>query len=406
MSLYKLCTCFAACVILVSSLQAQEAETGPATNPPISDQRGKLPEASAEEQQEFEKAFTEFFRVRQQLGAALAEQEDVYIRYVNREDRTPAARKKYFENRQQVRQLMDQTYRAALDVTKTGVLNEQLVRFIVTMVQHRIKTDYYDADTFEGAAKMLDADQNMQFLFSAAARSAIVVGEFDSAERLYQPLIQAEDVPEIDAIMYSNLDSYREQWNEEQRIREQDEKEDRLPRVKLETTQGDVVLELFLDQAPNTVANFVQLVESGFYDGLDFYQVIDHILALTGDPMNNGSGNSGKYIQDEHDRKDSRHAFRGSLLMAKLPTENSGEFVPNSASSQFAILLLPIASASEQQTVFGRVIEGMDVVSRLRRVDPNKEKQKGEILLPADSIIEATVIRRPENMPEPEYINP
>ncbi len=184
----------------------------------------------------------------------------------------------------------------------------------------------------------------------------------------------------------------------------QEETDDRLPRVKLETTQGDVVVELFLDQAPTTVANFIRLVEEGFYDELDFYQVIDHVLALTGDPNGDGSGNSGKFIKDEHDREDSRHAFRGSLLMAKIPEEASGEFVPNSASSQFSILLLPIASASDQQTVFGRVMEGMDVVSRLRRVDPNKEKEKDEIVLPADRIIEATVIRRPETLPEPEYV--
>jgi peptidylprolyl isomerase len=214
-----------------------------------------------------------------------------------------------------------------------------------------------------------------------------------------------KDVPQIDPILNSNLKLYQEQWDEEQAVREQEEKEDRLPRVKLETTQGDVVLELFLNQAPSTVANLIRLVENGFYDGLDFYQVIDHVLALTGDPAGDGSGGSGKLIKDEHDREDSRHAFRGSLLMAKRPGKNSGEFMDNSASSQFAILLLPISSASEQQTVFGRVIEGMDVVSRLRRVDPNKEKQKGEIVLPADSIIEATVIRRPETLPEPEYVD-
>jgi peptidylprolyl isomerase len=91
--------------------------------------------------------------------------------------------------------------------------------------------------------------------------------------------------------------------------------------------------------------------------------------------------------------------------MAKLPTDQAGEFVPDSASSQFAILFLPIISVADQQTVFGRVIEGMDAISRLRRVDPNKKKEKGQIVLPPDRVIEATVIRRPETLPEPQYLD-
>jgi peptidylprolyl isomerase len=165
------------------------------------------------------------------------------------------------------------------------------------------------------------------------------------------------------------------------------------------------VLELFLDQAPSTVSNFIRLVEERFYDELDFYQVIDHLLALTGDRSGDGTGNSGKFLVDEHEREDARNAFRGSLVMAKIPIGETGKFVPNSASSQFAIFYLPVVAVPESQTVFGRVIEGMDVISRLRRVDPHKEKKKGEIVLPPDRVIEATVIRRPETLPEPEYVD-
>jgi len=148
------------------------------------------------------------------------------------------------------------------------------------------------------------------------------------------------------------------------------------------------------------------LVEEGFYDGLDFFQVIDHTFALTGDPSGLGNGNSGKFIRDEHEREDARMAFRGSLVMAKVPQGDTGRFIPYSASSQFAILFLPVASVTDHQTVFGRVIEGMEVVSRLRRVDPNKEKEKGAVVMPVDSIIEATVVRRPDRLPEPEFFQP
>ena len=87
--------------------------------------------------------------------------------------------------------------------------------------------------------------------------------------------------------------------------------------------------------------------------------------------------------------------------MAKIPTPDGqgGSFFADSASSQFAILLLPVLGAKEEQTIFGTVIEGMDVVSRLRRVDPHKEKKQGETQYPPDSIIEAKVIDDPIRCP-------
>ena len=259
----------------------------------------------------------------------------------------------------------------------------------------------------EGAARLIDGGSQLKYLFETAARSAVVCGEFVMAKKLYDAL-NDEQQDEVDNRLEFNLEQYREQFEAEAIIREVEIQEDRLPRVLLKTTQGDVVVELFLDQAPSTVSNFMRLVEDGFYDGLDFYQVIDHLLALTGDPTGSGSGGFGKYLRDEHARPDARNGLRGSLVMAKLPMPGGQDraFIPNSASSQFAILLLPILSVSEEQTIFGTVIEGMDVVSRLRRVDPHKEKKKGEVQYPPDSIIEAKVIRRPDSLPEPEYAGP
>jgi cyclophilin family peptidyl-prolyl cis-trans isomerase len=109
---------------------------------------------------------------------------------------------------------------------------------------------------------------------------------------------------------------------------------------------------------------------------------------------------------DENKRPGARKALRGALLMAKIPIGTSGKFVPNSASSQFAITFLPVVSAAEEQTVFGRVIDGLDAITRMRRVDPNKKKEKTDVVLPSDRVIKATVVRRPEILPEPEYFQP
>ncbi len=400
-----------------SPLLAQEKEpaldTEPSSEPaansvdkPSPDAEQATAEPTKEQSIAYDAAMARFQMSRHEFAIALAEQQETFLRYINREVRTPAAKQQYAERRELVRHLMKETFGRALDATDTGVLSQDLVQFIETVVQHRNGIDFYDAQTFEAAAKMLDAGLNFQFLVEAGARSALVTGDFESAGRLFKVLGTVDKFAKIDAILYSNLDRYRDQWEIEQKIREQEISDDNLPRVKLKTTQGDVIIELFLDQAPTTVSNFIRLVEDGFYDGLDFYQVIDHALALTGDPASTGEGNSGKYIVDEHQREGARHGLRGSLAMAKIPIGDTAKLVPHSASSQFAILYLPVASISEQQTVFGCVIEGMDVVSRFRRVDPTKEKEKGEVVLPADSIIEATVIRHPETLPEPEYFVP
>lgn len=391
---------------LASGQDLSQGQSAPDANavaqPPAADRADQAP--TAEQQAAFERELAGFNVARQRLAAALADQREVFIRYVNREDRSPQARREYVARRARVRQQLDETYAAALKVTDTGVLNETIAQFIVTTIAHRLKTNQYDQETFEGAAKMLDAGQTSTFLFQAAGRSAVVTGQFEIAKVLLQQLLDAGQAEEIDRVLHANLDQYQQQWEAEQAVLQQSAAADHLPRVQLETTQGEILLELFLDQAPTTVANFVKLVDDGFYDGLDFFQVIDNGLALTGDPAGIGTGNSGRFIRDEHLRDDARHALRGSLVMAKVPIDETGNFLPNSASSQFAILLLPVASAADTQTIFGRVIEGMDVVGYLNRVDPNQEHKKGELQKPADRILSATVVHRPAELPEPDYV--
>ncbi|MGI9474103.1 MAG: peptidylprolyl isomerase [Rubripirellula sp.] len=353
---------------------------------------------------ELEARTLKFEGLRDELAQALGDMRDTSLRYMNREKRSPADRAKYFEQRDRVRKLMDETYDAALNITRIG-FNQDAAQYIVTMVQHRFERNIYDAGTMEGAARMIDGGSKFSYLFQTAARSAVVVGEFEMAERLLD-VLDGESLTETDGTLRFNLEEHKKNFAVEKPLREQEAAEDRLPRVLLKTTQGDVVIELFIDQAPSAVSHFITLVEDGFYDGLDFHLVIDNLLALTGDPAGTGTGNSGQFLQDEHTRDDARKAFRGSVVMAKIPMGESGDFIENSGSSQFAILMLPLLSASEQQTVIGCVIEGMDAISRLRRVDPNKEKKKGEIVRPSDSILEATVIRRPEQLPEPLYFDP
>lgn len=346
---------------------------------------------------------TEFEAARKELEDAILAQRSTHIRYVNQEENDKSDFDRYLEQRNLTRELMDITYNAALAISRMSP-DEDAAQYVLTMVQHRVSQGIYNYGTYEGASRLLNGGLRFVFLFHAAARSAVIEGEFEDAKRLYDALEQ-DEIKDVDKRFIFTMEQMEQAYLKERDIRFAEAQQDNLPQVKLTTTQGDITIELFINQAPTAVANFIGLVEQGFYDGLDFYQVINDLLALTGDPTGLGNGNSGKFLMDEHQNEDSRPALRGSLVMAKIPEDESGKFIENSASCQFSILFVPLVSVQESQTVFGRVIEGMDVACRLRRVDPSKEKKKGEILLPPDRILEATVIRKPDELPEPEYVD-
>lgn len=357
---------------------------------------------NAEDAEQVKQLLADFDVARAAFAAAISDLRATQIRYRNGIDRSPAAVELYREQRDRARERMNQSYEVALQLIRF-VPDTTAGKYLLTTIQYRTGNDIYNADTFEGAARLLDAGLDYKTLYHSAARSGVVSGNFETSRKIYD-VLKDEDLEECDLAIKSQMDVIERQYEDEMEQRELDREQD-LPQVLLRTTRGDIVLELFVNQAPSAVAHFIRLVEEGFYDQLDFHQVIEHLLALTGDPNGDGLGNSGRFVVDEHDRPDARHALRGSLVLAKLPI-GPKTFQTNSASSQFSILFIPIPSLTDQQVVFGRVIEGMDVASSLRRVDRSKEKTKGEVIVPPDRIISATVIRRPAELPEPFYFDP
>ncbi|WP_106626875.1 peptidylprolyl isomerase [Selenomonas massiliensis] len=119
------------------------------------------------------------------------------------------------------------------------------------------------------------------------------------------------------------------------------------------TNKGTFEVELFEDKAPITTKNFIDLVEKGFYDGLIFHRVIDGFMIQGGDPNGNGTGGPGYKIPDEFDPS-LKHDDEGILSMA-----NAG---PNTGGSQFFITLAATPWLDNKHAVFGKVIDGMDVV--------------------------------------------
>lgn len=132
-----------------------------------------------------------------------------------------------------------------------------------------------------------------------------------------------------------------------------------LPMVTIETEKGTITLELFENDAPNTVANFVSLAEKGYYDGLNFHRVIKDFMIQGGDPKGDGSGGPGYTIRDEINP---RKHLRGVISMAKTAR-------PNSGGSQFFITHKPTPWLDGKHTVFGRVTKGMEVVDSIAQGD-------------------------------------
>ena len=135
------------------------------------------------------------------------------------------------------------------------------------------------------------------------------------------------------------------------------------PIVTIEMENGGVIrAELYPEIAPNTVANFVCLVGSGFYDGLIFHRVIPGFMIQGGDPTGTGTGGPGYAIKGEFARNGFRQNTlkhtRGVLSMAR-------SMMPNSAGSQFFIMHANAPHLDGSYAAFGRVIEGMDVVDAI-----------------------------------------
>ena len=126
------------------------------------------------------------------------------------------------------------------------------------------------------------------------------------------------------------------------------------PIVTFTMENGDVMkAELYPDVAPNTVNNFISLVKKGFYDGLIFHRVIAGFMIQGGDPTGTGLGGPGSKIKDEFG-EGLKHDDEGILSMA-----NAG---PNTGGSQFFITLAPTPWLNGHHAIFGKVVEGMDVV--------------------------------------------
>ena len=262
-------------------------------------------------------------------------------------------------------------------------------------------------DNCEVAFKLADAiiahpegltDQAGGF-YVMAADAAFNCMEFDKAEQWYAKAVSLKtQLPNESLGNQRDIAEQKKFWADELVIRAQEAQADNLPRVLIKTNKGDITLELFEDQAPNTVANFISLVKMGFYKDVPFHRVLEGFMAQGGDPSGTGMGGPGYSIDCECYVKAGqpipRKHFRGSISMANAGRDTNG--------SQFFLMfspttLNPMGTLNGKHTVFGHVIDGMEVLADIQRINPQDEV----ITVEPDRIIEAKVLRDRGHVYEP-----
>jgi cyclophilin family peptidyl-prolyl cis-trans isomerase len=261
---------------------------------------------------------------------------------------------------------------------------------LVRMAADDVRRDDYEA-ALAIAKPMIDNDTQNKDIFNYAGIAAYGVDDFAHAEKWLQKADAQGTLNGQGQICLEDAAAAQERFAKEQKIREEEKAKDDLPRVKLKTNRGDIVIELFENEAPETVGNFVSLVESGFYDGLTFHRVLPGFMAQGGDPDGTGGGGPGYEIYCECHKPEHREHFRGTLSMAHAGKDTGG--------SQFFLTFRSTPHLDGLHTAFGRVIEGFDVLAKLQRRNPQALNPPA-----ADKIVKAEVIRKRDHKYEPHKV--
>ena len=258
--------------------------------------------------------------------------------------------------------------------------DSNLVELLAAELLYDVTHDDYEP-AFKLGKLLMDNKCSEKHVPSLAGAAAFCVNEYDLAGAWLRAARARGNLSQEYERYLESIDSAKEAWAKEKKIRDAEAKADDLPRVLMKTSAGDIEIELFENEAPNTVLNFTTLVDKGFYNGLKFHRVLPAFMAQGGDPKGDGSGGPGYTIPCECYRDDHRLHFRGSLSMAHAGRDTGG--------SQFFLTFVPTQHLDGLHTVFGRVISGFDVLAKLKRRNPDDQTVGA-----ADTIIEAKVTRR------------
>jgi cyclophilin family peptidyl-prolyl cis-trans isomerase len=308
----------------------------------------------------------------------------------------PALEAKFNAVKAEAQAAGDRLEAAALGLLAVDPKNQDAIQIVKAVVAGSLETDDPDKSLVI-ASKVADANAADAEISLMAASAAMLLSKLDAVEA-WLAKAKAGGAP-ADSLSGIEQALARERPKIEAEVakRQAEASADDLPRVRLDTTAGPIIVELFENEAPNTVANFISLVEKGFYDGTPFHRVIPGFMAQGGDPTGTGAGGPGHAIACECESPGARKHFRGTLSMAHAGKDTGG--------SQFFLTFRPTEHLDGKHTVFGRVLAGEDVLPKLVRTQ-DAEGQPVPGVQP-DKIQKAEVIRKrdhaylPKTLPDP-----
>lgn len=367
---------------------------------------GQAPAASASKAAVGGPATAQFHKLADQAKAYIQK----FVALNNEYQKATPARKEQIKKEAQKMAETMQTFKAPLLAAAKAAFkeapnkDEDVRDFLLNNIIMLVNVDDYE-NALRECDELIRMGMREQPIFEIAAFAAFNSNNFAysesaiaSAEKLAaaalnrakeqgksQAVINKEGIGQVHpglADLKKNLPYYKNAWAKEKTLRQASVLAKDCPKVKLTTTAGDMVIELFPKEAPNTVANFLELVNKGFYNGLTFHRVMQAFMAQGGDPKGNGTGGPGYYIPCEVDNPNARIHFRGTLSMAHAGKDTGG--------SQFFITFVPTKWLDGKHTVFGRVETGLDVLAKIvREPDPKVEG------LEPTKIIKAEVVYMP-----------
>jgi len=271
---------------------------------------------------------------------------------------------------------------------RAGKLRMLLEQTVETDAQVDLLRAVYDFLMFESYTEsekllrtVLEHRPDIKGMEHALAGVLELLGRFDEAIDILEKIDPGDDT-EAEAVKKA-LERYKQQrkyWESEKEYIKEDE-EKKAPRVRLETPRGYIIVELFQDDAPNTVDNFISLVEKGYYNETQFHRSEGWVLQ-GGDPLGCGIGGPGYSIKTETVENRRRHFF-GYMGMAR------GEAKDTEGSQFYFVRSLRPGLDEREFTVFGRIVEGMDVMLNLEQGDKiteatflNKHEHEGKNFTP------------------------
>ena len=308
----------------------------------------------------------------------------------------PALEARFEETRQKAQAGAQRLEAAAFDLIATNPEHAGAREICGSVIAASLQGD--DPQRALAAAEKLDAAgaaDDTALLMAASA--ALVLSDAEAAREWLAKATAAGAPKARTSELAEAIEREGPKIEAEMARRKADAAADDLPRVRISTTAGDLVIELFENEAPNTVANFISLVEKGFYVGTPFHRVIGGFMAQGGDPTGSGRGGPGYAIACEVNAPNARKHFLGSLSMAHAGPDTGG--------SQFFLTFRPTDHLDGKHTVFGRVIEGFDVLPLLIRTQDDQGRPVPGVN--PDKITKAEVIRKrnhpyePKKLPDP-----